>query len=83
MKAYENVYKLENAVPIQNTENKIEYVTASGKRRIKTNPTLNDFISVGIYPLAPEAKEALENGDDVKFIVRNDKIYPMDKEVIR
>ena len=25
MKEDENVYKLENAVPIQNTENKIEY----------------------------------------------------------
>ena len=83
MKAYEQVYKLENSVPIPNTENKIEYVDAFGKRRVKTNPTVKDFISVGKYPLSIEAKEAIENNVGVKFIVRNDKIYPIESEVTR
>ena len=83
MKVYEKVYKLENGAIVQNTENKIEYVDSFGKRRVKTNPTVNDFISVGKYPLSTEATDAIENGKSVKFIVRNDKIYPIECEVTR
>ena len=81
MKAYENVYKIENGALVKNTENKLEYVNEMGKRRVKTNPTLDDFAMVGKFPLSDEAREALEGGKDVKFFVRNDKIYPIEKEV--
>ena len=47
MIAYKNVYKNENGVLIQNTENKIEYVDSNGKRRTKTNPTFSDFEKIG------------------------------------
>ena len=83
MKAYESVYKVENGALIENTENKIEYTDKNGKRRIKTNPKLSDFKAVGKFPLSNEAKEAIEGGRDVKFIVRNDEIYPIDCEVTK
>ena len=48
MLAYKNVYKNENGVLVRNAENKIEYVDTNGKRRVKTNPTYNDFEKVGL-----------------------------------
>ena len=82
MKAYENVYEISNGELVKNTENKIEYTDKAGKRRVKTNPRVSEFIKVGKFPLSSEAKEALESGREVKFIVRNDEIYPIDSEVI-
>ncbi len=81
MKAYETVYKLENGVAVKNTENKLEYVDENGKRRVKTNPSLSDFAGVGKFPLSSEAKAALDSGEEVYFIVRNDEIYPLEGEV--
>ena len=51
MKIYKTVYKMENGVLIQNTENKIEYTCPNGEKRTKTNPTLEDFAQVGYYPV--------------------------------
>lgn len=56
MLAYKNVYKLENGVLVKNTENKIEYVDNMGKKRIKTNPTYEDFAKIGMHPLSEENK---------------------------
>ena len=81
MKAYENVYEIEDGKLVKNTENKLEYKDASGKRRIKTNPTLNDFAKIGKFPLSKEADEALASGSDVSFFVKDGKIYPTENEV--
>lgn len=83
MKAYERVYKIENGELVKNTENKLEYLEKGGKRRVKTNPSIGDFIKFGYYPLSNEAGKTLESGRDVKFIVRNDAIYPIDCEVTK
>lgn len=82
MKAYKNVYKIENGALIENTENKLEYKDESGKHRIKTNPTFKDFAAVGKFPLSKEAKEAIKGGKDVRFFERNGEIYPVENEVM-
>lgn len=83
MKAFENVYKLENGMLIENTENKLEYTDNAGKRRVKTNPSLADFAGVGKFPLSSDAKKALETGKEVKFFVKNDEIHATEEEVIK
>ena len=81
MKAYENVYKIEDGALIKNTENKLEYVDKNGKRRVKTNQSISDFASVGKFPLSADAREAIDSGKSVKFIERNGEIYPIENEV--
>ena len=83
MKAYENVYKIENGTLVKNTENKLEYKDENGNHRVKTNPSIDDFASAGKFPLSKEAKDAIDSGDDVKFIERNGKIYPIENEEIK
>ena len=51
MLPYKNVYSLQGGKLIQNKENKIDYIDENGKKRIKTNPTYEDFAKVGKYPL--------------------------------
>jgi hypothetical protein len=51
MLPYKNVYSLENGRLVKNTENKIEYIDKNGKKRVKTNPSYDDFAKVGKYPL--------------------------------
>ena len=51
MLAYKNVYSLQDGRLVKNKENKIEYCDENGKKRVKTNPTYDDFIKNGWYPL--------------------------------
>ena len=48
---YKNVYKLDNGKLVKNKENHIIYKDSNGKSRIKTNPTYEDFVNNGWYPL--------------------------------
>ena len=48
---YKNVYKLEDGKLIRNKENYIKYKDSKGNSRTKTNPTYDDFIKNGWYPL--------------------------------
>lgn len=83
MREHEDLYKIEGGALVKSTENKLEYTDKDGKRRVKTNPSVNDFAAVGIFPLSKEAKDAIDSGDDVRFIERNGKIYPIGSEVIK
>lgn len=51
MQIYRTVFKMENGVLVQNKEKKIEYTCPNGEKRTKTNPTLKDFATVGMYPV--------------------------------
>lgn len=51
MRAYKNVYRLENGILIKNKENKISYVDSQGIKRTKTNPTYKDFARANMYPV--------------------------------
>lgn len=64
MLPYKNVYSLENGKLVKNKENKIEYVGEDGKRRIKTNPTYEDFAKVGKYPLKESARPEFDRGTE-------------------
>ena len=75
MLPYENVYSLENGALIKNTENKIEYVLENGTKRVKTNPSYNDFAMVGKYPL-----QLIGDGEIVGYKVENSCIVPIYKE---
>ena len=54
MLPYKNVYSLQDGRLVKNQDNKIEYVDENGKKRVKTNPTYEDFAKVGKYPLKEE-----------------------------
>ena len=56
MLPYKYVYSLQGGKPIQNKENKIDYIDENGKKRTKTNPTYEDFAKVGKYPLKDTAR---------------------------
>ena len=75
MLPYENVYSLEDGVLVKNKENKIEYIDENGKKRVKTNPTYNDFRATEKYPLKIEG-----DGEIVGYKVENGYIVPVYKE---
>ena len=74
MLPYKNVYSLENSRLVKNTENKIEYTDKNGNKRVKTNPTYEDFAKVGKYPL----KEA----DPVDGEVQGELFYTIEEGYI-
>lgn len=76
MLPYKNVYSLDNGRLIKNTENKIEYTDNQGKKRVKTNPTYEDFAKVGKYPL----KETEPIKGEVIYIVEDGYIVAKIKE---
>ena len=78
MQPYKNVYSLDSGRLIKNTENKIEYTDKNGKKRIKTNPTYEDFAKIGKYRLKMD--EIIENAE-VLYIVEDGFIVPKKKEV--
>lgn len=78
MLPYKNVYSLENGRLVKNTENKIEYNDKNGKKRVKTNPTYEDFAKIGKFRLKMD--EILENAE-VLYIVEDGFIVPKKKEV--
>jgi hypothetical protein len=51
---YKELFRLENGTLLRNTENKIVYVDEQGIKRVKTNPTLKDFVAHGIKPVRYE-----------------------------
>ena len=78
MQPYKNVYSLDSGRLIKNTENKIEHTDKNGQKRIKTNPTYEDFAKIGKYRLKMD--EILENAE-VLYIVEDGFIVPKKKEV--
>lgn len=64
---YKNVFKLVNGVLVKNTVNKIEYVDDAGKKRVKTNPTYEDFKKVEMYPVRYV-------GEEIRRMFRDKKI---------
>ena len=79
MLPYKNVYSLENGTLVKNKENKIEYVGEDGKKRIKTNPTYEDFAKVGKYPLKESARPEYDRGTEelvVNYQLEDEYIVP-------
>ncbi len=76
MLPYKNVYSLQDGKLVKNKENKIEYTDENGKKRVKTNPTYEDFAKIGKYPLM--------EGDGVcdvaSYKIENGYIVPVYKE---
>lgn len=76
MLAYKSVYSLVEGKPQKNLENKIEYTDKNGKRRVKTNPTYDDFRMVGKYPIL----EIEGEGEIISYEIENGYIVPKFKE---
>lgn len=74
MLPYKNVYSLENGRLVKNTENKIEYTDKNGNKRVKTNPSYEDFAKIGKYPLKHGTGSALSYEIKDGYIVAKEEI---------
>lgn len=80
MLAYKNVYSLQNGKLVKNKENKIEYIDEKGQKRIKTNPSYEDFKKVGKYPLKEQENTQATTQGEVFYQIEGDYIVAKTKE---